>query len=174
MVVFIKKEPCHLFSQVDYEEVVFLAKDSEPSLTDQEHRTFLKEYELSQDMHNYYGHLTWEIGSIIIGGSIAGLALVISNQPRPSVVVSFFAIVVIGMAIAFFLFMRRYRNITKLHLDRCIEIEERLGMKQHTKVKEAKLPWPTGWGIVQSLCIFLIVLAIGIAIYYLIPVCKLG
>jgi len=139
--------------------------------------TLLKEYELSQEMHNYYGHLTWEIASIIIGGSIAGLALVISNQPRPpSIIVSIFAFVVTGMAIAFYYFMKRYREITKLHLDRCIEIEKRLDclMKQHTKVKEAdeekKIPGPTGWGTVQAICIGLAVFGIVVAIYYL-PIC---
>ena len=133
----------------------------------------MKEYELSQEMHNYYGHLTWQIGSIIIGGSTAGLAIVISNQPRPSGIVSSFAIVVIVMAFAFYLFMRRYREITEVHLARCREIEASLGMKQHTKVKEAELPGPTGWTIVQILCIFLIAFGIVIAICYL-PICKFG
>jgi len=132
--------------------------------------TLLKEYELSQEMHNYYGHLTWEIASILIGGSIAGLALVISSHPQPRAIVSIFAIAVIGTASTFWFYMRRYRKITQVHLDRCREIETFLGMRQHTNVNEAKIPWPTGWGLSQSLCIGLIIFGIVIAIYYL-PIC---
>jgi len=129
----------------------------------------MKEYELSQEMHNYYGHLTWQIASILVGGSIAGLALVISSRQTPKVMVSIFALAVTGGAFAFWLFMRRYGKIAEKHLERCREIEECLGMKQHSNVKEAKPPWPTGWGIVQGLCWGLMIFGIVVALCYLLP-----
>ena len=159
-------------------------------MSDQERITLMKEYGLSQDMHNYYGHLVWEIASILVGGSIAGLALVVSYQPRPSMSVSFFAFAVIAMAIVFFLVVRRYREITFVHLVRCREIEARIGfLQQHRYVQRAacesfcvrrqdgreemirEIPSPTGWEIVQWLCIALMIFGLVIAIYYL-PICK--
>jgi len=136
-------------------------------------------------MHNYYGHLTWQIASILVGGSIAGLALVISNIHRPSCVVSLFAVAVIGTASTFWLYMRRYGKITEIHLIRCREIEACLGMQQHRYVRRAgckpftvlrqdgkeekikKIPWPTGWELSQSLSIGLIIFGIVVATYYL-------
>jgi len=162
-------------------------EDSKPKLSYQERMTLLKEYELSQKMHNYYGRLTWEIGSILVGGSLAGLALVISNIPRPSSVASIFTFAVAIMASIFCLIVRRYRDITRIHLVRCREIEACLGMKQHLYVEKAacksftvkrqdgeeekieKIEFLTGWDMVQILCGVLVFIGIVIALYYLLP-----
>lgn len=156
-------------------------------MSDQERvAAFLKEYELSQEMHNYYGRLTWEIGSIIVGGSIAGLAIVISRKPEPRFVTPIFAFAVSMMALIFLMIIRRYRVIAEVHLARCRQIEACLGMEQHIDVQKAgckrltlkrqdseeepleKVPSPSGWTIAKILCIAEATLGIAIAICYLI------
>ena len=170
-----------------------LANDSRACLDEvktelcyQERMTLLKEYELSQEMHNYYGHLTWQIGSILIGAGITGLALV-PREILPFLgmsTVTIFGFMVAFMALVFLLFMERYRRITFAHLARCREIEACLGMKQHRYVQKAgyredffrrqdgvpeeiqKIHWPSGWRLVQALCVGLIVFALFLAICY--------
>lgn len=176
----------YILNRTEYEEVVFLAEDEagRRTLTDQEHKSLLKEYELSQEMHNFYANQLWQIASILIGGSITGLAILISSQPRPSTIISGFALPITFMAFILLLTARRFKAITFAHLVRCREIEARLEMKQHIYVDRAgcrqiivrrqdgeeetigKIPSPTGYTLTQILCCILMATTLWIAIWY--------
>jgi len=139
----------------------------------------LVEYQLSQEMHNYYGKITWQIGAIFLGGSIGAYGIVISETigKMPTPLPGWFWVILLTMTLGFILFLRRFRGLAHIHLQRCIEIEEELGLKQHTYAEEAshrailirgkcqKLPSPGGWVISVSLCIILLALTVIIALY---------
>ena len=151
--------------------------------------SLLKEYELSQKMHNYYGRIIWEIGSIFMGGGLAAIALIVSRATRPSVVPALASLAFTVLMACFYLIVRRFRNIAEVHLRRCRQIEKKLGLCQHRYVRLAarcngitidddtvkgetdrriKIPLPTGWGITQALIIGLIVVSWIIAIFFLV------
>ena len=151
-------------------------------------KCLLKEYELSQQMHNYYGRIVWEIGSIFVGGGLAMIGLIISRTSRPSSLPALAAITFTILMICFYLMIRRFRVIAEVHLRRCREIENELGLYQHRYVRLAtytegivihdetvrdtqsiKIPSPTGWTTLQSLIIFLVIISWVIAIYFLYP-----
>lgn len=132
-----------------------------------------KEYELSQEMHNYYGRLTWQIGAILLGGGVAALGAATST--RDPIIAGLFAIIFTVLDYSFYRFVGRYREITRVHLARCRQIERSLGLQQHIYVEQAqteagvrisgelepiRVPrTPSGWQMVEGLCIYLNVLA---------------
>lgn len=142
--------------------------------------SLLKEYELAQDMHNYYGRITWEIASILLGGGVAALALA---APLPKVIFAFFALGVSSFISAFYLLIRRHSRVAELHLVRCREIEATLGLGQHLLISEGvhhiggvkvptdarpiRVPGPSGWRITQLLVSALVLTALGLAAYRL-------
>ena len=123
------------------------------------------EYELSQKMHNYYGKTLWEIGSIYLAASLAGFAFAIQQDlPKHSFIPLISVLTV--LLVSFLLTARRFRKFGFLHLSRCREIEEILGLKQHTyshkaideKIivagSEIKIPRPHGVTLnVVSVCV---------------------
>lgn len=135
-----------------------------------------KEYELSQEMHNYYGRLTWQIGVILLGGGVAALGAA-TTTVNP-IIVFLVDIVFTILVYSFYRFIGRYREITRVHLARCREIERTLGLRQHTYVEQAqtnagvtipgepepiRVPTkPSGWQMTEDLCIGLNAIAWGI------------
>ena len=147
-------------------------KQSERVQPDNEKNGNLRmEYKLSQEMHNYYGRLTWQIGTIFLGGGVTGLGVAI-QAGRPVIV--FAAVVFTILVGSFYLVVRRYRQLAEVHLARCREIEDTLRLRQHGYAKQATkpegvvvpgerepicVPLPSGWYIIQGMSLFLIVLA---------------
>jgi hypothetical protein len=140
----------------------------------------LKEYELSQSMHNYYGKIVWEIASIFIGGGLAGVGIIASRVERPTVIVSLFAIAFTVLMVGFYFMVRRWRDLAEVHLSRCREIEIELGLLQHQYASRANDPsgvivngkwlrasFPSGWGTLRGLIIGLVVAVWIIAAYFL-------
>jgi len=148
------------------------------------HDLLLKEYELSQSMHNYYGKIIWEIASIFIGGGLAAVGLVASRVQRPTIVVSLIALAFTILMIGFYVMNRRWRELVEVHLSRCRQIEMLLGFRQHQLASMANAPsgvlinqgryskwiratFPSGWGTIQLLVIGLVGAVWIIAIYFL-------
>lgn len=70
--------------------------------------------------------INWQVGSILIGGSLAAVALTVSSRTRvPSILVSLSAIVAIT---SWFLFLRRNRDFADITANRMRAIEVQLGI----------------------------------------------
>lgn len=139
----------------------------------------LVEYELSQQMHNYYGRIAWQIGAILLGGGTTAFGLVVSataGELQSFLPLSFwilFAIMISG----FLLITRRCRALSYIYLLRCMEIEEELGLRQQIYAEEAgrrevlirgearRLPSPGGWPVLVTLCVLLLALTLIIALH---------
>lgn len=143
----------------------------------------IKEYELSQEMHNYYGRIVWEIGSIFIGGGLAMVGLFATRIHRPSADFTFIALTFTILMSAFYFMVRRWRQISEIHLARCRQIEIILGLQQHELVKKAnepsgvwivqgdrkqwiRVPFPSGWQVVKGLSIGLSIMVWIMALYF--------
>ena len=150
----------------------------------------LKEYELSQEMHNYYGRMIWEIGAIFIGGGTATIALIVSRVVAPSGTAALGSWAVTLLMIIYYLKVRRTRDIAEIHLRRCREIERELGLLQHRYVSRGGTPngvtindgtvpgrtdqrirlhYPTGWATTQYLTVGLAILSYVVGIHFVWP-----
>ena len=153
-------------------------KEEKPPEKDADPKDLMKEYALSQGMHNYYGRLTWQIGTIFLGGGVAGLGYAIGTE-RSEIIL--FATLVFTILIgSFYLFSGRNGKLALVHLARCREIEGKLGLRQHIDAgfaskpegvmiqgKPYRAPLPSGWQIVKVLSLSLIILAWMITLYFL-------
>ena len=149
-------------------------------------QTLRQEYALSQAMHNYYGRITWEIGTIFLGGGLAAIGFALQARLQPMALI-LFAIAPSALFVAFLLLVRRYRVIAEIHLARCREIESSLGMWQHRYARQGnnpegvlirqelqsglfeqslRVPLPSGWRIVQYL-ILVILVGVWIAVLWI-------
>lgn len=93
--------------------------------------SLLTEYKLAQEMHVYYGKSLWQIGSIFFAASLAGFAFGLQNDLAWDKFVflnSFLTILLSG----FIIYAKRHGNLAHMYISRCRQIEEKLGMKQHT------------------------------------------
>ena len=147
----------------------------------------LVEYDCSQNMHNYYGRTIWEVFSIFFGGGLAAFGLVVSrSQSRPSVVPVFFALAFTVLMVGLYFANRRWREIAEVHLARCRQIEDELGLEQHSLVKKSnrpsgvrlkqetgnqwiRTPFPSGWGTIAFLAVAVTIIVWIIGLYFLIP-----
>lgn len=127
------------------------------------------EYQLSQQMHTYYGRIVWQIGAIFLPVALAGFAFGMQSslEKGPFVLLAAF----LTALLVFFLFSYiRLRWLAFVHIKRCEELEQELGMKQHTlqhranektiKIAgmEIKPQCLTGWHINVFIPLFLIAL----------------
>jgi len=135
-------------------------------VTRERRETLLVEYQLSQEMHNYYGKILWQIGAIFLGGSIGAFGIVVSESigTMPTPLPLWFWVIQLTMTVGFILFHSRLRNLAYIHLQRCIAIEKELGMKQHTN-KEENVGGLGGWVVSLGFCTTLLILTLIIALY---------
>jgi len=131
-------------------------------------RILLEEYRRSQDMHNYYGRIVWQVAAIFIGGGLAALGLAASREN-----ISREAVTILGGTFSFLMLIyyflaSRSSGMAEVHLARCREIEEELNMWQHRYAWEAshdirgvEIPGeikpiivhePSGWRLLKLLC----------------------
>lgn len=99
----------------------------------------LLEYQMAQEMHNYYGKISWEIASILVAGSFALVGLSLQSQiigQNKSLFIAVAVSVTILMAVMYFLF-RRIAELVEIHVARLNQIEETLHFHQHRLVHEA-------------------------------------
>ena len=87
-------------------------------------RILLKEWELAQQMHNYYGNITWQIGSILIAASILTLGFASDmNHAGFAIPLAYLSMVTV---VTWALFALRNRIIWSRHIHRAREIEDYL------------------------------------------------
>jgi hypothetical protein len=119
-------------------------------------------------MHNYYGKITWEIGAIFLGGTLAGFGF--GLQAELSQIG--FTLLIVPLTVLLWSFghlIRRYRVLALSHLIRCREIEKELGLSQHIKAHEThesgieidgkieQAARPTGWATIKIIVIIVLV-----------------
>ena len=97
----------------------------------------LLEYEMTQQMHNYYGRISWEIASILIAGS---LVLVGFSLQSPLVTKEVFVGISVAVTLVMVMWGSLFRRITQLvdiHIARLLQIEEELHFHQFRYVHDA-------------------------------------
>lgn len=111
--------------------------EEEKQRKEYEKSPLLLEYEMAQEMHNYYGKISWEIISIFIAGS---LALVGFSLQSPLITREGFIVVPITVTlvmIALYFLYNRIAQLVNIHLARLWQIEETLHFHQHRNVGKA-------------------------------------
>jgi hypothetical protein len=93
----------------------------------------LKEYEEANTYAMHLNTLNWQVGSILIGGSLAALAgslVVIAQMSEPNVVLvpTFVSFVAIIALVSWLLLIRRNGDFSEIAVNRIIEIEKELGL----------------------------------------------
>jgi len=94
-------------------------------------RSLRLEYQLSQEMHMYYGRIVWQIGAIFLPVAFGGFALGIQQNLAKEQFV-FLALFITGLLLFFLLSYWRIRWLAFIHIKRCEEIEGKLGISQHS------------------------------------------
>ena len=133
-------------------------------------------------MHNYYGKIVWEIGSIFIGGGLAFIGFA-ASEPKTYPFFGFFALAFTILMTGFYFMNKRWRDIAEIHLLRCRQIEDELGLSQHWMAKKLNYPagftvldgtgkrwfkasFPSGWSTLQGI-LFWLTIAVWIVAFYL-------
>lgn len=135
----------------------------------------LVEYEMAQQMHNYYGRMSWEIASILVAGSLATIGFSLQSAIIEKKPLLYLVITITDSLIMFawFLLFRRIARLVDIHVRRLIQIERELHFHQHEYIHEAhkkgyiniedeygrkcyNLPSPRGRNSVYLLMLFLV------------------
>jgi hypothetical protein len=94
----------------------------------------LAEYKAAQSSAQHHDRLLWTVTSILCGGSLALMGIILKNSPMKGVwgVVSFL-LCVLGLILTVLVWFaqRQFRRLRKHRYDRCKEIEEVLNMNLH-------------------------------------------
>lgn len=103
----------------------------------------LKEYEQANQYAMHLNTLNWQLGSILIGGSLAALAgsLVVLTQPsHPNAILvpAFVSFVAIIALVSWLLFIRRNGDFSEIATNRMVEIEMILGLSFQRHLQEAR------------------------------------
>jgi hypothetical protein len=90
------------------------------------YRSLRTEYEVAMKFAIHCTELNWQVGSILVGGSLAAVALTLTTKAKiPTALVTSGAVIAIT---AWFLFLRRNRDFAAIATDRMILIEQELGL----------------------------------------------
>jgi ABC-type branched-subunit amino acid transport system permease subunit len=103
----------------------------------------LKEYEEANRYAMHLNTLNWQLGSILIGGSLAALAgglVVIAQSSQRNVVLVpvFVALVAIVALLSWLLFIKRNGDFSEITVCRMVEIERALGLTFQQHIQEAR------------------------------------
>ena len=125
------------------------------------------EYEAALRYAVHTTEINWQVGSILIGGSLAAVALTVSSRVRiPAILVTISAIVAIT---AWFLFLRRNRDFADITADRMRVIEVQLGLGwglwNILGANRQRVSKPTGYGTAKFLAVGLIVTLSALVVY---------
>jgi len=99
----------------------------------------LLEYEMTQQMHNHYGRINWEIASILVAGSLAiiGFSLQSPIITKKPVLFVGIAVAVTLIVFAWYLLFKRISQLADIHIARLLQIEKELNFHQHEYVHNA-------------------------------------
>jgi len=128
-----------------------------------------------KEANAYSMHLTslnWEIGSILIAGSLAAVGLSLqSKETIPTILLIIGAIIAI---LTWFLFLRRNRDFGEIAANTMIRIEYRLslgvnwGVQTSIRAQTKQVHGPSGYKTARFLTVGLISTLTALAIYLLI------
>jgi UDP-N-acetylmuramyl pentapeptide phosphotransferase/UDP-N-acetylglucosamine-1-phosphate transferase len=97
------------------------------------YKSLRTEYQVAMRYAIHCTELSWQVGSILIGGSLAAVSLSLTTKAKiPTVLITLGAIAAI---LTWFLFQRRNAGFAGVATDRMIEIEQQLGLALHTKAR---------------------------------------
>jgi hypothetical protein len=148
-----------------------------PPLDEQKewYKSLRTEYQVAMEYAIHCTELTWQVGSILIGGSLAAVALSLTTNAKiPIALVTSGAIVAI---IAWFLFQRRNGNFAAIATDRMITIEQWLRLGLHTTSRygarqqvppNPHVPKPSGHVTAAFLAVGLVLVLSLLVVYVLI------
>ena len=123
----------------------------------------LLEYEKAQDSAEHHDSLAWQVSSVILAGMLVLIGFSLDHLGKQDLrfLVSLVALQGMILTVCLGWFQSTLRGIKRQKYDRCKEIEERLGMKQH-----AQLNYPEG----TQTNFFLLVLAMFVLLWLIILV----
>jgi uncharacterized membrane protein len=150
--------------------------------------SLLAEYEAANKFVNHVDELNWQVGSILIGGSIAAVALsfnVANSQLR--LAPAFVSLAGMISVACWFIYVRRGRGMTRIAIARMMMIEYSLGLEFHrylyfadhnrprqvtfaypfARPETIEMPIPTGWGTVRLLTLGIILVFAAVVVYVL-------
>src|SRR5208283_2436508 len=107
------------------------------------HKSLLREYEEANRYSMNLNTLNWQLGSILIGGSLAAVAaslIVISQSSQPNVILfpAFVASAAIIALISWLFFIKRNGDFAEIAINRMVEIEIELGLTFQQKIQQAR------------------------------------
>jgi hypothetical protein len=117
--------------------------------------------------------LSWQVGSILIGGSLAAVSLSLTTKAKiPTVLITLGAIAAILM---WFLFQRRNGGFARVATDRMVLIEQQLGLSLQSSARyfrQSQIPnhiaGPRGSITAMILAFGLIIILSALALFLLI------
>jgi hypothetical protein len=116
-------------------------------------KALLEEYKAANTYTNHVDELNWQVGSILIGGSIAAVALSFNlANSQFKLAPAFVSLAGLVAVMCWFFYVRRGRAMTRITIARMRMIEYRLGLEFHRNLYDADnspfhritFPFPTG------------------------------
>ena len=107
------------------------------SLAGPDHQTLLAEYKAAQDSAQHHDGLVWSVASVLLGGSLVLLGLILRSMEGDPVRPFIVALAILGIALTLcvWIFRHQLNDIKRQKYERCKEIELLLGMKQHQNLR---------------------------------------
>jgi len=150
-------------------------------------KALLKEYEIAAQFNVHQDQLNWQVGSILVGGSIAAVALSFSvSNSQLKLAPALVSAAGIVAVLSWFLLVRRNRGLSGVATSRMKAIEAELGLQfechlwtaagprgqttipfPNGGVEVKKVPKPTGFESVIFLTVGIIAVLIAIVFYVL-------
>ena len=98
--------------------------------------TLLVEYQKAQDSAEHHDSLVWSVSSIVFGGMLVLIGFSLDHLADKSSELPVLCIGLLGilLTVSLWFFQSDLRSIKRKKYRRCIEIEKRLGMEQHSKL----------------------------------------
>lgn len=138
------------------------------------YKSLRTEYQVAMRYAIHATEINWQLGSILIGGSLAAVALALTTKLQiPVILITLGAIVAI---LAWFFFLRRNHQFAAIAIDRMIRIEQELGLVWGLQASvrfgvpqkdtpNPRLAKPTGYGTSIFLAVGLVVVLLALIIY---------
>ena len=97
----------------------------------------LVEYQSAQESAQHHDNLVWTVTSIIWGGMLVLLGLVLGNLDNSKLRLILFSLSILGivLTIAVWIFALQLNSVKRQKYQRCKDLEKLLHMFQHTELK---------------------------------------
>jgi hypothetical protein len=142
--------------------------EDEKDITHPTDAELLVEYQAAQNSAQHHDTLIWSINSVVWSASLILLGLLLKSSPDRNMIfiVSLISLLGIFLIIKVWIYTSQLAELKRQKYDRCKEIEQRFGFKQHTTVI-----WKSGrqWFLYSVVMIFFIIIWLTVAWSYLMP-----